>query len=307
MTSRTVVTERSSSGSAAKRIFPAEAREAVSTWFRPRRHAYAWRRGRVRDPWSVLVSEVMLQQTQVARVEPVFVAFLARFPTPSILAAASRADVLRAWAGLGYNRRAVALHQAARAIVDEHDGRVPSDPEALRRLPGVGPYTSAAVASIAFGAPVAAIDSNVQRIVARVAHGTEPDEVSPGVLAADAGGWVDLRDPRGWNEALMDLGRDRCRPEPRCGACPVRPWCRFAASGRAGRASGRRQAPFEGSARQARGRVLAALRERSTGATLPQLVRTTGIGSDRVAPAAAALVADGLAERTTAGRFQLPR
>jgi A/G-specific adenine glycosylase len=122
----------------------------------------------------------MLQQTQASRVEPAFVAFCERFPTVEALAAASRADVLRAWAGLGYNRRAVRLHGAAREIVERHGGRVPPSLDVLRTLPGVGPYTASAIASIAFGAPVVAVDTNVRRIVARVAFGAEPDEVPAG-------------------------------------------------------------------------------------------------------------------------------
>ena len=143
---------------------------------------------RPRDPYRTLVSEVMLQQTQAARVEPIFEAFVDLFPDVGALGAASRADVLRAWAGLGYNRRAVALHEAARAIVRDHGGRVPRDVAELRRLPGVGPYTAAAVASIGHGEPVAALDTNVRRICARVVHGVEPDEVSAPRLAADAEG-----------------------------------------------------------------------------------------------------------------------
>lgn len=119
---------------------------------------YPWRASR--DPYAVLVSEIMLQQTQAARVVPVFVRFLGAFPSVASLAAAGRGDVVRAWAGLGYNRRAVALSEAARAIVRDHDGRVPADPQVLRTLPGVGPYTAAAVAALAFGAPVAAVDTN---------------------------------------------------------------------------------------------------------------------------------------------------
>lgn len=143
-------------------------------WYRPRRHAYSWRRGR-RSPYRTLVSEVMLQQTQASRVEPIFDAFVARFPDVGALGAASRADVLRAWAGLGYNRRAVALHETARIVVREHGGRVPRDAEALTRLPGVGPYTAAAVASIGHGDPVAALDGNVRRVVARAIRGAKSE------------------------------------------------------------------------------------------------------------------------------------
>ena len=151
-------------------------RAAVLEWYRPRRQAYAWRRGR-RNAYRTLVSEVMLQQTQAARVEPIFEAFVARFPRVDALAAASRADVLRAWSGLGYNRRAVALHEAARAVVRDHGGRVPRDVDALVQLPGVGPYTAAAVASIGYGDAVAALDGNVRRVAARAIRGAEPDEV----------------------------------------------------------------------------------------------------------------------------------
>ena len=209
----------------------------------------------------MLVSEVMLQQTQASRVEPAFVAFLGRFPDVSALARASRADAVRAWSGLGYNRRAVALQEAARAIVREHAGRVPRDPAALRSLPGVGSYTAGAVASIAFGAVVAALDTNARRIVARVAFGGEPDETTPRTLADEAQAWVDPGAPGDWNQALMDLGREICRPAPRCEVCPLAQWCRFLGAGRTGRPSGRRQPAFEGSRRQARGRIVALLRE----------------------------------------------
>jgi A/G-specific adenine glycosylase len=305
MTSRTAATD--ASFSEAKPSFLSETREALAAWFRPRRHAYAWRRGLDRDPWAVLVSEVMLQQTQAARVEPIFETFLASFSRPAVLAAAAPGEVVRAWAGLGYHRRATALHSAARVIVDEHGGRVPSDPATLQRLPGVGPYTAAAVAALAYGSPIAAVDTNVRRIVARVGLGLEPDEIGAGALGAEAQVWLDRRDPGGWNEAMMDLGRERCRPVPRCDGCPLRTWCRFAASDRVGRGSARRQPTFEGSMRQARGLVLAALRAGTASRSFPQLTQRTGIGAVRVSAAVDALLADGLVERTRAGRVRLPR
>jgi A/G-specific adenine glycosylase len=246
----------------------------------------------------------MLQQTQAARVEPLFLAFLARFPEVVSLAAASRADVLRAWSGLGYNRRAVALHEAARAIVADHRGRIPRDVDALRRLPGVGPYTAAAVASIGHGEPVAAVDTNVRRVCARAIHGAEPDEVAAAVLAADADGWLDRADPGTWNQALMDLGRVACRPAPRCDVCPLATICRFRAAGRTSRPSGRRQPPFEGSARQVRGAVVRLLRDRRS-ATEATIVHRTGHAPRAVRAAAAALVGEGLLDRTPSGRLRL--
>ena len=247
------------------------AREALVGWYRPRRRAYPWRAparsgARFPDAYAVLVSECMLQQTQAPRVAPAFEAFLQRFPDVASLAAATRADVLRAWGRLGYPRRAVALHAAARQIVERCDGVVPRDPATLRALPGVGPYTAAAVASLAYGVPVAAVDTNVRRIWARVDHGAEPDEVPARDLAEAADRWLDRRRPAAWNQAVMDwvarsvaprLGATtvRCdrgarsppraapgarRPAARCGSrgrcvrCAVRSW-RSSGSGRPAR------------------------------------------------------------------------
>jgi A/G-specific adenine glycosylase len=246
----------------------------------------------------------MLQQTQASRVEPVFEAFLERFPSADALATASRADVVRAWEGLGYHRRAVALHEAARAIVREHGGRVPSDPAALRALPGVGPYTASAVAAIAFGESVAAIDTNVRRIVARSRLGAEPDEVPASELAAEAQAACDPRDPGAWNQASMDLGRAICRPAPRCDACPLAPGCAFRAAGRTGRRSSRRQPPFEGSRRQARGGVVAVLR-REDSATVAGLARESGFPETRVREALVGLVLDGIVEPAPRGSYRL--
>jgi A/G-specific adenine glycosylase len=246
----------------------------------------------------------MLQQTQASRVAPAFEAFLARFPTVDVLADASRGDVLREWAGLGYHRRAVALHDAARIVGRDHAGRIPSDLTILRTLPGVGEYTAAAVASLGYGIPVAAVDTNVRRIWARVVHGAEPDEVAR--LRDDAQAWLDPARPASWNQALMDLGRTVCRPAPRCGECPLRRWCRFAATGRAGRGSTRRQGPFEGSLRQVRGAVVAHLRERSP-STVGSVTTETGYGVAMVADAIRGLARDGVVEATPAARDGRPR
>ncbi len=246
----------------------------------------------------------MLQQTQAARVEPIFERFIARFPDVGALSEASRADVLRSWAGLGYNRRGVALHEAARTIVREHSGRVPRDLDALRRLPGVGPYTAAAVASIGYGEPMAAVDTNVRRITARAIHGVEPDEVAPDRLARDAQTWLDPSAPGEWNQALMDLGRVFCRPAPRCGDCPLASHCRFRAAGRTARPSGRRQPPFEGSARQVRGAVVGTLRAQRS-ASAEALTDRTGHPARAIATATESLMREGILERTRSGRFRL--
>jgi A/G-specific adenine glycosylase len=277
----------------------------VWDWYAPRARLYAWRRGRP-EAYRTLVSELMLQQTQAPRVEPLFKVFMRRFPTVASLARASRADVLRAWAGLGYNRRAVYLHAAARAVVRDHRGRVPTDIDALRSLAGVGPYTAAAVASIAGGEPVAAIDVNVRRIVGRVGFG----ERSPSTAAVDsaAGRWVDRDDPGGWNQALMDIGREHCRAVPRCDGCPLARACRWRRSHRAGspvERTTRRQGRFEGSMRQVRGRVVDVLRSRPS-AGRNALARETGFDTDRLELALDGLVRDGVVE--LAGRsYRLPR
>jgi A/G-specific adenine glycosylase len=204
-----------------------EARAAVLAWYDDRGRALAFRG--TRDPYAILVSEVMAQQTQVSRVAEAWTRFLARFPTLAHLAAASPADVLRAWQGMGYDRRALNLRRAARAIVDTHGGHVPNDIAALERLPGIGPYTARAVVSIAFGSPVGAVDTNVRRVLGRALAGWDAPSVSPGRLQVMADASVDPGRPGDWTHAVMDVGATLCRPRsPRCDACPLRPWCRFA-------------------------------------------------------------------------------
>jgi A/G-specific adenine glycosylase len=254
----------------------------------------------------------MLQQTQASRIGPIFLAFLDRFPSLEALASAPRGDVLMAWAGLGYHRRAVALHEAARAIVREHEGVVPSDPAALRALPGVGPYTAAAVASIAFGVPVATVDTNVRKVIARLAFGAERDEITSRQAEDAAAAWLDPTRPGEWNQAVMNLGREVCRTRPRCGVCPLAEPCRFRASGREGRPSVKRQTAFHGSAREVRGEVVAALRNRGP-STVGAIADSTGRPAERVVEAVVSLHRDGVVEASAAalegragGRVRFP-
>ena len=261
-------------------------------WYQPRRGAYPWRTSSP-DAYRVLVSEIMLQQTQATRVAPVYEAFIRRFPSVQVLAAASRADVVAAWAGLGYNRRAVALSEAAKAIVSHHAGRVPSDPQALTTLPGCGPYTAAAVASIAYDVPVPAIDVNHARVVARSRLGREPHEVAASSIRRAAIRWMNGAEPGAWNQAVMDLGRATCRPIPRCGSCPLQRECR--SQDRRQHVPNRtlsRQGPFGGSSRQLRGRVVAELRLGPC--TLGRLACVTGRSVENVFGAVRALEAEGL-------------
>ncbi len=253
----------------------AERAGAVLAWGARHLRHLPWRA--TRDPWAILVSEVMAQQTGVDRVIPYWHGFLRRFPTPAACAAASVGEVVRLWSGLGYNRRAVNLHRCAVAVVERHDGSLPDDLDALLALPGVGPYTARAVLAFAFERPVGVVDTNVGRVLARWEHRSlRPVEAQAvadalartveriGPMASPAGGaapaWV-------WNQAVMELGGTVCRRRrPDCGACPVRQWCAWAAAGlpppdpadgSAGVSTG--QPRFEGSDRQGRGRLVEAL------------------------------------------------
>jgi A/G-specific adenine glycosylase len=270
----------------------------VLAWGVPRLRDLPWRRSR--DPWEILVAEVMLQQTQVARVAPKWVAFIEEFPTPAACAAASLGDVLRRWEGLGYPRRARNLQATAAEVVLRYGGALPSDLDSLVRLPGIGPYTARAVRAFAFGLDAAVVDTNVARVLARTSGSpltakavqTLADELVP-----DGEAWA-------WNQVMLDLGATVCVARaPRCSTCPISAACAWAASGHpapdpaigSAGVSGR-QAPFEGSDRQLRGRLLHALARGDlpageAGAT----VAFTGMDLDRVRRALDGLVVDRLA------------
>ncbi len=202
-------------------------------WYARERRDLPWRR--TRDPYAVWLSEVMLQQTQVATALPYYERFLARFPSLESLSRAREADVLHAWAGLGYYRRARSFRSAALQVVREHAGHVPDDPERFGRLPGVGRYTCGAVLSIAFGRPLPVLDGNVARVLARLT--ARPlairDPRDARALWTLAESLVPMREPGDWNQAMMELGARICTPRaPRCGACPVAARCRAHALGR---------------------------------------------------------------------------
>ncbi|HEY2916885.1 MAG TPA: A/G-specific adenine glycosylase [Candidatus Limnocylindrales bacterium] len=275
-------------------------RRRVLAWYAARGRPLAFRR--TTDPWLVLVSEVMAQQTQAARAADAWERFTARWPTPGALAEAATADVLREWRGLGYNRRAVALQRAARAIVAEHGGRVPDDLRALGRLPGIGPYSARAVAALAFGRRVGAVDTNVRRVLGRAFFGTRTPHAAALQVLADA--LVPARQPGVWTHALMDVGATVCRiREPRCAACPLQSWCVYTRLTppafdviERSRVVGPPAARFEATSRWLRGRLLDRLRE----AGEARWVTVTGpIGQHDTAAIAVALDAmarDGLVE-----------
>jgi len=258
-----------------------------------------WRQSR--DPWAVLVSEVMLQQTQVSRVVPRWHAFLARFPDPAACAAAPVADVIGLWVGLGYNRRAVQLHGAASAVVACHGGRLPETLAELQALPGVGPYTARAILAFAFEFPAGVVDTNVARILARAVAGRRLS-LAEAQAAADAlvpagGSWR-------WNQALLDIGARHCTSgRPMCDQCPLAiEHCRWSAAGisepdpaRGSAGVSGHQSPFPGSDRQGRGRLVKALQSGPIGVDSWAVAAGWPSEPARAARAVASLVTDGLA------------
>lgn len=237
----------------------------VLEWFDTAARDLPWR-APDRTPWGVLVSEVMLQQTPVVRVEPAWRRWMRRWPTPADLAEESTAEVLRAWDRLGYPRRALRLQQCARAVVEEHDGELPRTEEELLALPGVGTYTAAAVMAFAYGRRAVVLDTNVRRVLSRALAGEAlpPPSLTRAELR-DAGAVVPDDDARAsrWNAAVMELGALVCTARsPRCDACPVADRCAWLAAGRPADALAavRRRQGWHGTDRQVRGRIMAALR-----------------------------------------------
>lgn len=254
-------------------------------WFAANRRDLPWRRSR--DPYRILVSEIMLQQTQVDRVLPYYAAFLSRFPTPEALAAAPTAEVIKAWAGLGYNRRAINLQRTARSVVDDLGGAFPRFVDGLRALPGVGPYTAGAIACFAFEQDVPFIDTNMRRVLHRLFVGVDvPKPTANDRIILDLAARA-LPPGRGWewNQGLMEFGALQCTARrPACVVCPLQAECRAypaIQSAIAGLPRGTRlkaEAPFAGSNRYYRGRVLAALRD------LPEQDAASGIDLNRLGP-----------------------
>lgn len=285
-------------------------RKAILAWYDARGRSLPFRG--TTDPYAVFVSEVMAQQTQISRVGPAWTAFMATFPTIGDLAAASPADVLRAWRGMGYNRRALNLWRAARIVVEEHAGQLPADVATLERLPGIGPYTARAVAAIAFREPVGAVDTNVRRVLNRAVGGAI-DAFTSRELQRVADAAVHVDRAADWTHALMDVGAAFCRTtRPLCGECPAAVACRYAANPRTAHARAPRTAssssPFTASARWLRGRILDRLREADGHGWVDFGEEIGAHDRDAVGDALGALAREGLLElhRTDARRARLP-
>lgn len=281
---------------------------ALIDWFDENARGLPWRRADA-SAWGILVSEIMLQQTPVARVEPVWHTWLARWPTPAALAADVPAEAIRAWGRLGYPRRALRLHGCAVTIVARHDGEVPADLDALLALPGIGGYTARAVAAFAFGQRQPVVDTNVRRVVARAMAGA-PD-AGPATTAADLTAVLALlpdepsRAARA-SAAFMELGALVCTARtPRCTACPLAGSCAWRLAGQpAGAGPSRRPQAYAGTDRQVRGLLLAVLRDTTGPVPLAQLdvVWPEAVQRHR---ALASLLADGLVTELPGHRYAL--
>jgi A/G-specific adenine glycosylase len=278
-------------------------------WYASEARELPWRAADA-SPWAVLVSEVMLQQTPVARVLPAYAAWLARWPSPVALAADSPGEALRMWGRLGYPRRALRLHAAAVQVRDRHGGRVPADLADLEALPGVGTYTARAVAAFAFGARVPVVDTNVRRVVARAVDGlgaAGPPAAARDLAAVEAVLPTEPATAARFSVALMELGALVCvAGQPRCAACPIANRCAWQLAGSPAYAGPTVRAQrFAGTDRQVRGLLMSVLRETPTPVRKNRLDAVWADATQRER-ALDSLVVDGLVDPLPDGRYALP-
>jgi A/G-specific adenine glycosylase len=283
---------------------------AVLDWYAEHARDLPWRRPDA-TPWAVMVSEFMLQQTPVARVLPVYTAWLERWPTPADLAADAPGEAVRIWGRLGYPRRALRLYAAASAITARHGGKVPDDHSGLLALPGIGEYTAAAVASFAFRQRHAVLDTNVRRVLARVVDAVEypPTATTAAERRTAAALLPDAEETAAaWAVAVMELGALVCTARtPRCGGCPVASMCGWRLAGSpAYEGPPRRGQTYAGTDRQVRGKLLAVLRD-APGEVGQAVLDAVWAEPVQRARALDGLVADGLVEPVAQGVYRLPR
>jgi A/G-specific adenine glycosylase len=280
----------------------------VLRWYRVNARDLPWRRPEA-TPWQVMVSEFMLQQTPVERVQRPWETWLERWPTPPALAAAPAGDAVRAWGRLGYPRRALRLHAAARVITDQYDGRVPDTKDDLLRLPGVGEYTAAAILAFAYRRRELVLDTNVRRVMARVAAGLAlPAPALTSAERAQAAKFIPHEGPQAarWAVASMELGALTCTARaPRCQRCPISDLCRWRRGGNQGTTSPRRSQGYHGTDRQCRGALLAAFRAADGPLQFDALARCWA-NPDQRQRALQSLVADGLLMGPDDDRYRLP-
>ena len=288
---------------------PSDLHAAILRWYDQHARDLPWR-SPAATPWGVLVSELMLQQTPVSRVLPVWEAWMQRWPTPAALAADPPGEAVRAWGRLGYPRRALRLHACALTVTSRHGGAVPDRLDQLRALPGVGEYTAAAVLAFAHRRRAVVLDTNVRRVLARVCDGVStPTAASPvraERLTAERLLPADDQVAARWSVALMELGALVCKVrEPRCEACPVAAHCRWLADGRPAGSTAPRRQTYAGTDRQCRGTLLAVLRGSDVPVSGGQLAQAW-VDEVQRARALDSLLADGLVERHGPDRFTLP-
>ena len=278
-------------------------------WYAHNARQLPWRRSRV-TAYQILVSEIMLQQTPASRVAPQWEAWIKRWPNPESLAAASPAEVIRQWDRLGYPNRALRLHESAKRIVQQHGGRLPKTYAELIALPGIGDYTAAAILAFAYGKRSVVLDTNIRRVITRVWDGAQRPPHSLSSIEKDFAESLvpsDDQHAASWSIAIMEFGALVCTARnPVCDSCPLAANCQWRKAGYPESQVKPKTQKFEGTDRQARGKILKALKETSKSVKRDEL-ETVLLDSKQFDRALASLISDGLVDVTKSGRFQLPQ
>jgi len=278
--------------------------QPVLAWYKKNKRDLPWRNT---DAWGVLVSEIMLQQTPVARVLPIYIEWMKRWPTPAALAAATPAQVITAWGRLGYPRRALRLHECAKVISTQHKGRIPETQSELRELPGIGDYTSAAIIAFAFEGRSLVLDINIRRVFARVIDGVEVPTAAPTKSEREKREeLIPSKNPHVWAAATMELGALICiAKNPKCGECPLADQCIWRSLDYPLSDQPKRTQSWHGTDRQCRGVIVQALRE-NPALSKKEIMQLWDVPS-QVERALLTLLEDGLVVAQKGQRFSLPQ